>query len=149
MDKRRACMDVGKHTPAKKLVQFFVIPDGQLEMARIANYPTKLLQVVSPCHALWPSALLKICSDLTCTLVLCPDPNHTCMHAEGPGTRLCEPMQHHAAEATCNYKKTVLFVFLHHSYSVTHSFLLKVYQSYQSDYSVVYSLWRGIHNKYH
>lgn len=29
-------LDVGKHTPAKKLVQFFVIPDGQLETVRIA-----------------------------------------------------------------------------------------------------------------
>ena len=45
-------LDVGKHTPAKKVVQFFVTPDVQLEMVRIANYPTKLLQVVSPCHAL-------------------------------------------------------------------------------------------------
>jgi len=29
-------LDVGKHTPAKKFVQFFVIPDGQLGMVRIA-----------------------------------------------------------------------------------------------------------------
>lgn len=72
----------GCWTPAKKLVQFFVIPDGQLEMVRITNYPTKLLQVVSTC------------------------PPH--MHAEGPGTRLCKPMQHHAVEATCNYKKPLL-----------------------------------------